>query len=229
MPIPIVEDVYQCQVIFHSVGGHENVFTNTLYFRDDAAVKRSFGDVADLLDTKLTGFYNVAQGGGGNRIMDFISRVTDASLTTLKVYDLNESAPRIPEIRPMTVTQSGTTTILPNECAVVLSYRSGAATNLGGSIDPTKRGRIYIGPLTSSSATFTVGTDWDARVNSGLITTLELAAEWLVGDTDGDEMTWVQYSLKENRALAVTGGFINNRLDTQRRRGEPESSRTVWS
>lgn len=228
MPIPIVEDVYQTQWVWHAVAPSENTFVNTMFFRDDATVKRSHAAVADLLETKLTEFYNVAQGGGGNRIVDFISRVVNVALTELKVYDLNEAAPRLPETRNPTITQTGTTTVLPNECAVVMSYASGTLNENGGTIAPRRRGRIFLGPLTSNSATFTVGTDPDVRVNSGLLSTIQLAGEFLLDDVSTDEMAWVQYSRMNNLALAVTGGFINNRLDTQRRRGEAETTRVIF-
>lgn len=228
MPIPVVEDTYQTQWVSHAVAPSENTFVNTMFFRDTATVKRSHSAVADLLETKLVEFYNVAQGGGGNRIQDFISRVVNVALQELKVYDLNFPAPRIPELRSPALTQTGTTTVLPNECAVVMSYAAGPLNANGGSIDPRKRGRIYVGPLTSNSATFTVGTDPDVRVNSGLLSTLQLAGEFLLDDINTDEMQWVQYSRMNNLASTVDGGFINNRLDTQRRRGEFETSRVLF-
>lgn len=228
MPIPVHADTYQAQVIFPAVSGlPEDVFTNTLYFFDAAVSKRSHSAVADLLETRMEGFYNVAQGGASARITAAMSRVINWNACILKVYDLGDAAPRTPEVRTLEFTQPTNTTALPNEVAIVLSYRGGSGTTGGGSADPRKRGRIFIGPLNQTAGTFTAGVDEDMFINAGPMDSIVKAADWLRDDLT-DELGWLQYSRTNDAFLAVTGGFVNNTFDTQRRRGVAATSRTTW-
>ena len=228
MPIPVHADIYQAQVIFPSVSGlPEDVFTNTLFFTDAAVVKRSHAAVADLLETRMEGFYNVAQGGASARITAAMSRAINWTGCLLKVYDLGDTPPRTPETRTLEFTQPTVSTVLPNEVAVVLSYRGGSGTSGGGSADPRKRGRIYIGPLNTTAGAFSAGADGDMSVNTPIIDSMTKAAIWM-RDVLTDELGWLQYSRANDGFLAVTGGFVNNAFDTQRRRGLDPTTRTVW-
>lgn len=228
MPIPVHADIYQAQVIFPALNGiPEDVFTNTFYFTDAATVKRSHAAVADLLETRMEGFYNVAQGGASQAVRFYMSRVINWPGVLLKVFDLGDTPPRTPEERVLELTQPTDTGALPNEVACVLSYRGGSGTTGGGSADPRKRGRAFIGPLNPGAGSFTLGTDSDLRVNSGFIDSLTKAADWM-RDVLTDELGWLQYSRANDGFLAVTGGFVDNRFDTQRRRGLAASTRTTW-
>ncbi len=87
---------------------------------------------------------------------------------------------------------------------------------------------MYIGPLTQAAALMTVNTDPDARVSSVLMDNISKAATVLASQP-ADDLSWEQYSRKLNRMSAVDGGFVGNRFDTQRRRGEKETIRQIWT
>lgn len=228
MPIPVHADIYQCQVVWPCVTNRpEDVFTNTLYFVDAAVSPRTHAQVADLLETRMENFFNVAQGGASARITAFMSRAINWSGVTVKVYDLGGAAPRTPEVRTLELTTPTNTTGFPNEVAAVLSYRGGAGTTGGGSADPRKRGRIFIGPLNQTAGTVTVSTDGDSFLATGLVDSIAKAADFLRDDLT-DELGWLQYSRMNDAFLAVSGGFVNNNFDTQRRRGLIAPSRTTW-
>lgn len=224
MPIPVHEGYYLAQVVMRpDTAPESNTFVNTFFFN-----KQTFTDpidvAADEIEALMEPFYNDVHAPGSVTIASGLSAVIDPTLTTLRVYDLGEAAPRTPEIRGMGSWSVGSTA-LPNECAIVLSYRSGVGSVTGGTNDPTRRGRVYLGPFSEDISSLISG-DQDAVVASGMLLAIEGAAEFLLAGTA--ELSWQQYSRKEDRFATVTGGFVDNRFDTQRRRGASASARSVW-
>jgi hypothetical protein len=226
MPIPVIADHYLAQVVMKpDTLPTSNSFVNTFFFLD-AVGGRSHSAVADDIEAVLENFYNTINAPGTITIAERLSGIIEPLLTTVRVYDLGEASPRIPEIRGMGSWTLGTTA-LPNEVAVVLSYRSGLVPSpTGGTIDKRERGRLFIGPLSTAAATYTV-TDTDSKVADTLINALAGGATYL-RDQTAEDVTWMQYSPTGNIMRAVLQGFVNNRFDTQRRRGADSTSRVVW-
>lgn len=224
-PIPVNPNMYLAQIVMKpDANPLANSFVNTLYF-EDVAGGRAHAVVANDIETVLEDFYNVAAAPAANSIARFLSGTIDPALTVVKVYDLGDTPPRAPEIRGMG-SWTLDTTALPNECAGVLSYVSGPQSVTGGTNDKTARGRIYLGPLgqtcmsggpTGEDVILTVAFT-DAVSNSAIRLRDQVAVD----------VTWVQYSRKDDAFAPVVGGFVDNRFDTQRRRGADATVRVVW-
>lgn len=226
MPIPVIADHYLSQVIFKSIEGEDvNTFVNTSYWFDPGGAF-TFSQVADKLETIWEQFYNGDNGAAPAAITAYMGRQINWSDIALKVYDLGVAAPRIPEVRSLEMTQPSAAGALPNECAIVLSYRSGAGTTGGGSSDPRKRGRMFLGPWKDGAVTFSSGTDGDAKVTPNLLLAIVEAADYLL--TEPEDLSWQQYSRVANDMSVVAGGFVDNRFDTQRRRGQVATTRTTF-
>jgi len=85
-----------------------------------------------------------------------------------------------------------------------------------------RRGRIYFGPL-----------DQQAKTNAGdpssnFIADLASAAGTLLGDSVSNGWQLGVWSRRNASVVAVTGGWVDDRFDTQRRRLEGPTSRTTW-
>lgn len=224
MPIPVITDHYLAQVVLKpDVNPDANSFVNTWYFQNDTALG-SASQMADKIKTVLDAFYGSP--GPSVTLASFMSQVINPTTSEYRIYDLGQPAPRIPIIRAVGFTPPTSGTSLPNEVAVCLSYRSGLATNpAGGTTNKRARGRIYLGPLNTSALGGAAGLG-DAPVVSTLLETLGNRARD-VRDTS-QTVTWKQYSRAGNVMQPVTGGFVDNAFDIQRRRGAPPTTRDPW-
>lgn len=223
-PIPVHADTYMATVVFASDGTLDaKHWSNTFFFKDDGATPLSFSAAADAVKVLLDKFYGAINSPGTVRITNYMGDQVSLADSRIKVYDLNDPAPRIPEVRTVSFGTVPSGTRLPSECAAVLSYRSGAATVGGGSLDPRARGRLFIGPL--SSIVMQDASQPDTILTQTFVNALVGAGDYLRDQTDND-LTWVQYSRLNDALANVTGGFVDNAFDTQRRRGSPASLRT---
>lgn len=213
MPIPVINDHYSAQVIFSGMSGQpEDVFTNTFYFHNN-----NFGgthdSVADQLRDDLSEFYtvNATNVTGG---VSIVSRLAGAVLNTsaeVRVYDLGQAAPRYPKIRTFPLTGAAATA-LPSEVAACLSY-------VGGQNQPRYRGRIYLGPLATAAGSVVDGRQ---SLSSGFIIGALGAAYRLM---QKPSFEWCVYSPTDNAMRVITGAWMDDAFDTQRRRGEKAQSR----
>lgn len=227
MPIPVHDRTYY--VIAHIAttnGDTAKSFSNTFFFGDAAASELSHSAAADKIKEVLDDFYGDAHTPGTVPIAGWFAAHVSITNSRYKIYDLSVPAPRTPQTRSwksMTVN----TGRAPNEVAAVISYRSDAGSGGGGTLDKTKRGRLYIGPL--SSTTWEVNTTADdVQFISSFQNSLLGAASWLQNNPDPD-IVWLQYSRKLDALDFVDGGFVDRNYDTQRRRGVRTNSRTTWS
>lgn len=225
-PIPVHEDTYYVIAEIASDGGAlAKRWSNTFFFKDDGATPMSFPAAADAVKVLLDKFYGDAQPPGTVPLAGWLAAHVDIATSVYKVYNLNVPAPRTPEVRAfksMTVN----TGRAPNEVAGVISYRSGAGGSGGGTLDKTKRGRLFIGPLSS--------TCWEANTTLDdvqMITSFRdslLGAADMLRDQATNDLTWVQYSRKTDTLGNVTGGFVDRSFDTVRKRGVRSQLRSVW-
>ena len=89
-----------------------------------------------------------------------------------------------------------------------------------------KRGRVYIGPLSSACTTLPTG-DQDVRIHSTTIGILAASAADMANTTE--DVTWEVYSRADDDFYAITAGWVDNAFDIQRRRGAIASVRTTWT
>lgn len=117
-------------------------------------------------------------------------------------------------------------TALPAEVACVLSFHS--EYNLSAEFAPgsrpraRKRGRLYIGPLNQSTLT----TSSLRAVPAPAFTTRLADAGVRLRDRD-DVAKWAVWSRTAGTMFPVTGLWVDDEFDTQRRRGERALTRTV--
>lgn len=208
MPIPVLTDYFSAQVIFKNQNGNpKDVYTNTFYFRNDTFVGTT-DDVATDLLADLQEFYT-AQPTGVLTPVTVLSRFSNLLLdleVEVRVYDLGLPAPRYPRLRNFTATgmHSGA---IPAEVAACLSYV--AAEN-----QPRNRGRIYLGPLSTNAVNAGNG---NTAVDENWRRSVLASAKRLM---DKPEYTWSLWSPTSQEMKPITGAWMDNAFDTQRRRGE---------
>lgn len=227
MPIPVNPGFYLAMAVFLTdAADDEGGFVNTWYFEDEGG-PRTVDLVADDIEEWLNVFYTSVNAPATKTVTQLMSPVCDVSNATIRVYDLGEAAPRTPTIRGLAMTTPQSSSALPNEVAACLSFHSATPTTGGGTLNKRKRGRVYLGPFgTGALASWTAG-DGDAFLHADLIAAVKnsiIAADALTSDVE-----WQQYSRASNDFEPVTQCFIDNRFDTQRRRGFAPSSRTIWT
>lgn len=144
---------------------------------------------------------------------------------TVRVFDLSEPSPRVPATSPLVVSVAAVNSSpIPPEAAVVMSYHSALVS---GVTHQRLYNRIYIGGLGSNAITASSASLFPV-VNAAFRTAIAGAAVALEGANTAD-IAWIQYSQADATPRPIVGGFINNEIDTQRRRGVTESARTTWS
>lgn len=218
MADPVLTDFYRVQTILHGRSGlPEDVYVNSWCFRNDT-VGGSADAFATLVADRMFAFFDEIPTGGSVPPRTFLSDHTLLPQLTVKVYDLGQPPPRTPHERNFTLGVMSGTQPFPSEVALCLSFY--AERNL-----PRSRGRIYFGPLSISS-----GTDVTAEISrptSVIRSTLALAATDLAAEGAGGP-NWHVLSQVDAAAKEITGGWVDNAWDTQRRRGEAPDSRTLW-
>lgn len=215
MPIPVINDHFAAQVILRGISGSpKDVYTNTFYFRNDSAIIGP-EDVADQLTANLQAFYGTAPTTVATPV-SIASRMSGAIIADnpeVRVYDLGSPAPRYPIVNFMALDFT-TTSALPSEVAACLSY-------VAQSNQPRNRGRIYLGPLAANTS---VVADGRPQVDSAFRISALASAKRLM---DISNMTWSLYSPTSGTMKPITGFWMDNAFDTQRRRGEESSGRVT--
>jgi len=196
--------------------------TNTWHFESVAGTAPATGDIS----SKMLAFYNAIDG--------LLSSFCGTPATG-KTYDLLAPQPRAPidefEINLTTAGGNG----LPTECAVAMSYTAGP---LSGQPIARRRGRIFLGPL-SSNAVGTSGSQ--VIVASATRTTIANAAAALLGGDSETGAVWSVFSPTtagaepwdlsslQSGTIPVVSGWIDDAWDTVRSRGTAPTTRTSFS
>lgn len=221
MADPVVVDHYRAQVIFHGNSGlPEDVFVNSFVFRNDNNLDRGPQPMHDEVKIELETFYT-AQQTNLRRLSEFMAGLA-FTRAELKTYDLGQppgdpltgTPPRTPISSDLTLAGFSESATLPYEVALTVSWKTAVNAQWG-------RGRNYIGPLASAAA----GPMTEASgpvPHPDLIQTLALAARGLMS---GPRTTLV--ILGKAGPNVVTGGYVDNAWDTQRRRGLAPTARTA--
>jgi len=192
---------------------------NTWHFITPGAVDASGDDIKDL----LTDFYNAAHAN-----ILFSSIITGTIL--IKLYDLEDPQPR-PPVYTSSWSLTGTLGApYPAEVAVCLSYQ---APVLAGTPQARRRGRIYLGPISTAAGSSGTG---DLRVAVSAREDIADAAAALANQVTYAGLVWVVYSptIDAGSTLSaacstVTNGWVDDAFDSQRRRGLAATNRTTWT
>lgn len=198
----------------HDSGLPEDVTVNTFHCGAATMNQTEQDDWAQLLDD----FYNDVF--TGNNVMGFLSSQISGDYT-IKVYDLTDPEPRAP-----TSTYTGAwggigITAMPSEVSCCLSYQAAA---ISGVPQARRRGRLFIGPLAQTAQSGTTV----PRPATGLIATLCETADSFRVAAVALGLPWVVHSRVLGTGANVTNGWVDNAFDTQRRRGEAATARTLW-
>jgi hypothetical protein len=166
-------------------------------------------------------------------INESIARTADS--VVIKFYDLAGHLDGSPHGSPRSI-QTFTlgnmvpgAEALPREIAACLTFQCayGSDAEFAGHTRPRARdrGRIYIGPLTSSTGQ-TDATTGRRRFTTSFQETLTLAAAALVAFPGS---AWAVWSRKAGLLNPVVGGWCDDAYDVQRRRGERPVARTLFA
>ena len=150
----------------------------------------------------------------------------DPSSVRFRIFDLADALPRAPKldyVGGISVGQEGAS-ILPPEVAVVASIRG---AGVSGASLASQRGRLYLGILGSDVVTPGDATSFPT-VAEGFRTTVNGAANSLVGDAITAGFTWVVLSRALSTTYVVVAGHCDDAFDIQRRRGQDPTIRNTW-
>lgn len=188
----------------------KDAITNTFHWTRKDGVSEVV-DMANAIEPLLEAFYST-----------FASVLAGDVITpgaTLRTYD--GSLPigdRVPDVRLLTIGTYGSGTQYPAEIALCLSF-------VGGRNLPRRRGRVYIGPFVASGGQTGISAG-DGRPSTGIVSTVSDAGAELMNDAAATtQLNWTVFSPTANDMHSVTGGWVDNAWDTQRRRGTAASLR----
>lgn len=145
--------------------------------------------------------------------------------TYLKVYNVNDPTPRAPRyetVMPLAdnrMTDSG----IPTEVAVCASFQGDPVS---GEPQARRRGRVFIGGL--GQVCDPGDADEFPNVHPDLRDAICAAMDGLQQASGPDGWQWVVYSRVNNTGAPITNGWVDNAPDTQRRRGQGSTARSVW-
>lgn len=215
-------------------GVERDASTNTFHAEDNT---NDEGDPL-IFATRLVGLYNNVQ-SGGNSIAQFLGYQMNRSPFANKI-----DCYRIPAVgEPMGAPDNTLLWTLgpsnpdgwnvPDADAICVSYHSdyfGANEVLGGGPNPRarRRNRFYLGPLRDAPLVQPLNGDQPVIVSPyarGIIT--EACAD-LEAANDEAGWAWVAYSGTLRHGLPVVGGWIDQRVDTVKKRRVRDETKTFW-
>lgn len=209
--------IIRAMAVFQGKSGFaEDQFVNTFHFLGDG----TYDEDAILAADHVGKFYeNVTDPVQFNAIGGFLSPWIERDYL-IKTYDLSIPPIRVPTNWPHTLPAAISANGPPEESAVCLT--------LHGSVPPAsarRRGRLFIGPLCNTGIVQST-TAARSGVSTDIIAALTVAA---AGLADRPLLTWVIRSTKPTvNYVPIVGGYVDNALDTQRRRGPDSTSRVAW-
>ena len=217
-------DIARVQVIIpYSSGVPTDVITNTWHFESLADESITSAKLATLF-SRLQAFYGTVY---TNTAIKAMNGYLNPQNTVMKGYNLSDPKPRTAVREAVTPINAGVLQFdtTPAEASIVLSYHTAYESGIPKA---SQRGRIYLGGLTAAYFDPSIG----ARSSQVKLASRDLictAATTLFTQTLSDEWGWVVYSEKRGEHFAVAGGWVDNAIDTQRRRGQAATSTSLFS
>lgn len=187
---------------------------NTFHFEGSGA---DYANVADM----LTDFYEDVPTGGSDSICTHISSRALTGDITIKAYDLSDPEPRPPVYtNERTLVGLTNSEALPDEVALCMSYHAAPAA---GVAPARRRGRIYIGGWVQTACV-------NGRPTAGVRSVIARSGRDLIQASNASvSWEWQQYSPTLGVGNIVTGGWVDDSWDTQRRRGLASTARTSFT
>lgn len=196
----------------------------------------AIGTELDAISSAVQAFYNTSHTFGGTTgnvagLLAFnVSPAAGAS--TISFYDITTHLDGSRHGSPLRVDTWTLSAVgadsLPDELACVLSVHSDLTiyTEFGIGTRPRARhrGRLFIGPLAQSSLTADAVTFEEILAGA----TRNRIAGAAVALRDDASTVWAIWSRKNADVNPVTGGWVDNAFDVQRRRGNKPSLRSTF-
>lgn len=203
----------RCMFVGHGPSNlPEDRVVNVFHF-DNAAI---FSTHAAAVSNAVQNFYTTPY--GGDPVSAYISPWVQRA-AELRIYDMSTAKPRVPTIIPFNLGTVLANAGLPEEVALCLSFHGATPP----AVTARRRGRVYIGPLVTSAYSSATNTT-PSRPSTNFLTTLTGAATALL---DSAGVDWA--ILGKDGYVQVSGGYVDNAFDTQRRRGPATTARTEWT
>jgi len=175
------------------------------------------------MEARIINAYNLATAGLT------IGNILGGQMTgewRIKVYDLDDPAPRVPIIDNVQTSLGGSGSALPAEVAICCSYQ---AVRQSGNDQANRRGRVFIGPLGDVSVNTADSSDVESRPTTAAMNTIINGIAQLAVPVGDSAVKWVVYSPTLDAFAEVDNLWIDNAFDTQRRRGVRATARTTLS
>jgi hypothetical protein len=219
-------------------GVPDDVIVNTLYFDGDEDLDQAATD-DDYHQTAFTAITNFL-----HAIDNLILPVSVGPVATVKLYDMRDPEPRVPEFEDLVSLTPTASPPLPNEVAVCLSFQ---AVQQSGQLQRRRRGRIFLGPVANDANVVAV-INGQARPKVEMRDAICSAASSMK-QTDlpigiGGSVRWAIYSKTtdlgggspptagtsiDDAFHDVDNGWIDDTFDTQRRRGPAATARATFT
>lgn len=189
------------------------------------------------VNSDISNFINTLAVGQTNAVFQYLSNVlkrTAASITT-QAFKL-PAAPGPTGVAVFSGTISpaggGGGNDLPAELAICLSFHGDYTLipehGAGGTRPKARwRNRVFLGPITDFGTT-PDGTTSEILISSQCRTDLTKAAGKLQTALAGHGVNWVTWSPTDWAAHPVVGGWVDNAVDVQRRRGIAATAKTTF-
>lgn len=194
--------------------------TNTLYFENDSAHE----DMNDALIAELSALINAIGPLTGSNT---------ATTATIDLYRLEDPEPRVPYLTQTVSRPQGSAVGLPNEVALCVSFQGAVAS---GQAQARRRGRNFVGPISSSTANFS-STTAGSRPSATLMGAVADAYAGLLAlAPTTSNPRWVVYSPTidaqpgsslGDATTTITNLWVDDAWDIQRRRGNAPTTRIV--
>jgi hypothetical protein len=233
---------YMAQVVLRATSGlPEDNAVNTWHFGgDDLDDDPTAG--AAIAGALANAYTTNHAGPGGSPDTYLANSISRVNKPLVKVYRRGVTEPPLPWGPPIYETTfaalaaAANASDLPREAAICLTFHANItdvaeSIPLGpvgpaGDIRPASRlrGRIYFGPLNLQINEAT------GRPYTANLADISGMGDYLLGSNplDPTSIYWAVYSRAANELNPVTGGWIDNEYDTQRRRGRDRTARTFF-
>lgn len=174
---------------------------------------------AGVVRERLQEFYGDAPTGFVNNLNAYFANTIDRAAAYIQVYDHSEPKPRVPILENLLGADIGDRVQdwdIPAEVAVCLSYH---AEFQSGAPKARRRGRVYMGPF-NGGVLSQVEDGEPARPISSFVEILRDAGKRLADYQAAAGVSWAVWSRVDDEFNNVTGGWVDDAYDTQRRRGQ---------
>lgn len=208
----------RAQVVFQAFNNlPEDRYVNTWHFSNGQSFMTHIAGVESTLDA----FYT-AENPQFEELHQMLSPVLNRTYE-YRFYDLSQPEPRVPVIVSKSMPSAAATLGFPEELSVVCTFHGAPP------VTRRRRGRIYFGPLANFNTISSGDVDTFSSVHINLRTHLANAQLAMLNQALATLSGWaVRSTVPAENFVTVVGGYVDNAIDIQRRRGADATGRHSW-